>query len=137
MVIINLAILLCYGQQGYCSEQIQEQIVRNFYKWYFANDGEGKIPEHNDEIYNFVSKITVDSVRKQLCNNNINYFTKLGIYGYNKRIDVGRAIPVGKELFVVPVIFVRTNNEHVGAIVVLQKESGEFYITKIIDCYPF
>jgi len=137
--VLVLGIFLCYSQAGYCSEQTPEQIVRDFYAWYLSQDGNDgeKIPERRAEIYNFVSKQTVDAVLSQINCKTLSYFTKLGVFGGIARVDVGTAVPAGAKLFVVPITFIHTNNDRVGALVVLHEEAGKLRITKVIDKYPF
>jgi len=139
IIMISLATLLCYWQYGYCSEQAPEQVVHDFYKWYFENDKGDNIAIDNDEILKFVSKGTIENVRKEKCSD-IDYFRKVGSESYSwvtVRTTTGRAVLVARDIFIVPVTFVFKDDDPISIVVVLQKENGKLLITKIMDQHPY
>ena len=140
IIMISLVTLFCCWQHGYCSEQTPEQLVRDFYKWFFENDKEGKIAENNDGILNFISKDTIENVRKEKCSD-IDYFRKVGSESYkwtSVHTAIGSAVLVARDIFIVPVDFVfKDGEEHISVVVVLQKENGKLLITKIMDQHPY
>lgn len=139
MVRIVLACVLCgcSARAGYCAEQTPEQLVRDFYAWYFVADRGEDMAEKNDEIYKYVAKALVTDVRTDT--SGIYYFTKVGSYGSlwtGVVADVKNAVGIGGGVFMVPVEFV-LGQERRNVIALVKSYDGELKIFKVMDVYPF
>ena len=131
VTLIVLFTVVCCTRYGYCSEQTPEQFVHDFYEWYFKADQGEDSPGHSDEIYNFVSKKTVGYAREE--HTGVYYFTRVAGQLGDEHAVVGKAIPVNKDIFIVPVTFEKSKER---IVVILRKENGRLYITKVMDIYP-
>ena len=134
------------ARQGYCETQTPEQLVRNFYAWYFEADKGPVAAENKDEIYKYVARETVKYI-KELPPPSVSYFAKANTCNAiwnNPTVVVGKAIPMAGNTFVLPVTF-NLNFEFRGelchetyyVVVFVEKENKNFYITKVVDIYPY
>ena len=138
MICIALACALCgYGAvDSYCAERSPEQVVRDFYAWYFVmNRGQG-MAEKNDAIYKYVAKPRVTDVRADT--SGIYYFTKVGSYGAlwdGVVVNVKDAVGIGGGVSMIPVEFVLGENMR-NVVVLVKNYNGELKIFKVMDVYP-
>ena len=118
--------------------QTAEQRVRDFYQWYFEQDGYPEDIEKNDAIYMFVARATVDAIRKEN-NREVVYFTQFGEMhsGWSDvRVLVHDATEMSGGIVVIPVTFDFSWGKH-SVVVFMGKENNIFYIVKVIDAYPY
>lgn len=138
MICVALACALCgYGAvDSYCAEQSSEQVVRDFYAWYFVMNRGQDMAEKNDAIYKYVAKPLVADVRADT--SGIYYFTKVGSYGarwVDVVVDVKDAVGIGGGVSMKPVEFV-LGQERRNVIVLVKIYDGELKIFKVMDVYP-
>ena len=136
----NICIFL--GNQGYCKQQTPEQLVRDFYAWHFEKIREDKPYEQKPAIYAYVTKETIEYIDGDKYSTT-DYFTKIGMYSYawrNVKVKTGQVIAMSNDMFVVPVTFkIKDGNyqEDFFVVAFVKKENGSFYITKVVDIYPY
>ena len=140
LLFIALALPL---RQGYCEEQTPEQLVRDFYVWYFKMDEGAKRPEKSDEIYKYVAEKAVKYIR-HLPPGGVSYFAKANTYGsvgwVHPKIVVGESVPMAGDMYIVPVTFelrYEDYHEDYHVVVFVMKEKGIFHIIKVTDIYPY
>ena len=124
-----------------CAEQTPEQLVRDFYAWYFKADAATEAAIENDEIYMYVSKETVGYARSPYTDG-VDYFTKLGtdIDWKNTTLALGKRISMADDTYVIPVTFKGRLEDHMEdmlLIVYVKKENGSLYIYKVSNRYPY
>ena len=131
------------ARQGHCKTQTPEQLVRNFYAWYFEADKGSVAAENKDEIYKYVAWRTVKYI-KENPPANISYFAKANTFGSmgweNPTIIVGESIPMGGDVFVAPVTFklnYESYRKNISVVVFVKNENKHLYITKVVDIYPY
>jgi hypothetical protein len=137
-VIILLIALLYRVSDGYCGDETPEQLVRNFYRWYFKTDSGTALAENNDEIYSYFAEQTINNIRADK-QPKLYYFTRVGSYSLEwKYMEalVGAATQVAEDLFVIPVSFQPISGK-ITIIVVVCNIEGRLRITKIIDPCPY
>jgi hypothetical protein len=128
--------ILWWDSKGYSSQNTPEHVVQQFYAWYFHADNRSVPAEYNDEIFNYVHKITVKSVREN--RQSIYYFTKVGRYSFEwKEVEtiVEKAHVINETMSLIPVRF-KLSSEQYTIFVVVSRESEKLLITKVIDSYP-
>ena len=135
------------ARQGYCETQTPEQLVRDFYAWYFEADKGPVAAENKDEIYKYVAPETVEAIRKRYPPANVSYFARANTFNAiwtNPKVIVAESISMAEDVFVIPVTFelnykfrdkIWRDTYHV--IVFVKKEHDAFYIIKVDDIYPY
>jgi len=136
-----LLFLLLYSQPAFCAEQTPEQLVRDFYAWYFKADTQTEVALFNDEIYKYVAKETVDYARRTILDD-VTYFTKFGIdIAWEKMpMILGQKITMADDRYVIPVAFKwpsESRREDHLLVVYVKKENDTFLIYKVSDIYPY
>ena len=135
--VIFLLALMCLPVHGYSAGGTPEQIVRDFYGWYFKTDSGPTPAEYNDGIYAYVAEQTVHNVRA--CQDGVYYFTKMGSYSAewnDVKVLAGDAVTINEGIFIVPVTFILKSGSRT-VISVVRKENGKLRITKVIDPCPY
>ena len=140
-----LLLLLAFtlpARQGACEAQTPEQLVRDFYAWYFKADEGPVAAENKDEIYNYVTEKAVKYIKRRPLPT-VSYFAKANTFNAiwtNPEIIVGKAISMAGDMFVVPVTFKlrwEDYREDYHVVVYVLKESGIFRIVKVSDIYSY
>ncbi|MDR3044687.1 MAG: hypothetical protein LBU75_10595 [Desulfovibrio sp.] len=136
-IVTLVAMLFLHAVDGYCTERSPEQVVHDFYAWYFVADRGEDMAEKNDAIYKYVAKPLITDVRADT--SGIYYFTKVGSYGawwVDVVVDVKDAVSIGGGVSMIPVEFV-LGQERRSVIVLVKSYDGELKIFKVMDVYPF
>ena len=143
-VILLLLALTFPARQGYCEAQTPEQLVRDFYAWYFEGKEWPLDAWKKDEIYKYVSKETVKSILNRNSSLDISYFAKANTYGSagwgNPKVVVDKAVPMLDDVFIVPVTFKLSYEDYrkdYYVVVYVGKEDGLLRIIKVSDIYPY
>ena len=129
-------------QYGYCKSQTPEELVRDFYIWYFKTYNENLDPENSPELYKYVAAETAEYIQKNPPQD-IFYFTKATMAGSvwrTAKAAVAKSVPLGSDIFIVPVtIKIRDKDyqEDFYVVAFVKKENKNFYITKVVDIYPY
>ena len=114
-----------------------EQLVHDFYVWYFKVYDAIGLPARNGEMYKYVAKETVDYAKTY--DEEIDYFTQSGGFHSpwkNLQIIVGNPIAMENKTFVVPVTFdFSWGNWHI--VVFVKEENNALYIVKVTDIFPY
>jgi hypothetical protein len=136
-----LFLLFFYAQPAFCAEQTPEQLVRDFYAWYFKTDTQTEVALFNDEIYKYVAKETVDYARRMF-GGIPNYFLKFGtdIAWKKMPMTLGQKTAMADDRYVIPVTFKwppEDREDDILLVVYVKKENGIFLIYKVSDIYPY
>ena len=135
------------ARQGHCETQTPEQLVRDFYVWYFKADEGPVAAVDKNEIYKYVAPETVEAIRKRYPPANVSYFARANTFNAiwtNPKVIVAESIPMAEDVFVIPVTFelnykfrdkIWRDTYHV--IVFVKKEHDAFCIIKVDDIYPY
>lgn len=135
-IVFLISMLMLREVDGYCTERSPEQVVRDFYAWYFVAGCGEDMAEKNDAIYKYVAKPLVTDVRADT--SGIYYFTKVGSYGAwwdGVVVTVKDAVGIGGGVSMIPVEFV-LGQERRNVIVLVKSYDGELKIFKVMDVYP-
>lgn len=136
-IALLVSMLIFHAVDGYCTEKTPEQLVHDFYQWYFAENSGSDMAERRDEIHKYVARMLVDDVRKDT--SGIYYFTKVGSYGAwwdGAATEVKKAVEIGGGVFMVPVEFV-LERERRNVVALVKRYGGALKIFKVMDVYPF
>ncbi|MCL1939941.1 MAG: hypothetical protein FWG04_04705 [Desulfovibrionaceae bacterium] len=142
---LSLLLLLLFfnAQPAFCAEQTPEQLVRDFYAWFFKTDTETEVALFNDKIYTYVAKETVDYARRMIgVGDGLAYFTKFGVdIAWEKMpMTLGRQIAMADDRYVIPVSFKwpsEDREDDIHLVVYVKKENGKSLIYKVSDIYPY
>lgn len=136
-----LFFLFFQAQPSFGAEQTPEQLVRDFYAWYFEADTATEVADHNDDIYKYVDKETVAYARRTIPDG-LGYFLKLGTDIDWKRMTmiVGERIMMANDRYVIPVTFKGSLEDHMEDIILVvyvKRENNVLLIYKVSDIYPY
>jgi hypothetical protein len=143
LIVTSLMVFACFLLPAHAADRpdftppvTPEEFVREFYQWYFKADAGRELAEYNDEIYLYVAKETVDTLRKKKGGSNLYYFTKIGQSFNPERIQtiVHQATHLD-EIFIIPITFDDSSDKY-DAIVIVKNINGRFYIHSVMDIYP-
>lgn len=125
----------CFPVDGvYCKSETPVDFIREFYTWYMENIKDIKsMPIYNDKIYEYVYTCTVNRLRSDLHQGNMDtdYFLKTQDFDYDDdapSLKVYDAIGVHNSLFLVPV-----GKEKPYLLVFVQRTSEGWRIIKVED----
>ncbi len=136
-----LFFLLFQAQLAFSAEQTPEQLVRDFYAWYFKADTATEVAENNDAIYTYVDKETVAYARRTF-SDGLSYFVKFGtdIDWGRMTMILGEQIAMADDAYIIPATFRAPPQdcmEDILIIVYVKKQNGAFFIYKVSDIYPY
>lgn len=141
IMLSSLLLLALSSQSSVCARQTPEQFVREFYTWYIAVDNKGMNPICHSDIHRYVYGETVGNVQNPQFSDNRakrDYFLKT-LEGFHAipetRIVTGKATPLGKDFFAIPVT-ITDELKSQNVIVIVKNVQSSFKITKCIDIYP-
>ncbi len=140
--IFLLLAIAFHARQGHCEAQTPEQLVRDFYAWYFEADKGPVAAEDKPEIYKYVAAKAVKYI-KYFPPENVSYFVKANTFNAiweKPKIIVGKSVLMAGDMYIIPVTFkLRDENYHEDyhVVVFAMKENGSFYIIKVTDIYPY
>jgi hypothetical protein len=127
------ALFLCVPP-AQAAPRTPEELVRQFYAWYFMADA-GNVPAVNNKaIFTYVAPQTVKKARET---SRIYYFTRVGSYSsewIEVKVAVGKAVTVTETLAIVPVSFCLPSENRTVAVVV-GGAAGKRRITQVLDQY--
>ena len=113
-----------------------EQLVHDFYVWYGKSYEAMPLPEMNDEIYKYVSVYTVNRCRidyLKFCKDSDYFMKGNGIEAEDfVNMIIGKAVPVGDGVMVVPVTLTARGLERLPHFIVfVRKEEGKWRVIKV------
>ena len=140
--LLSLFVFLVCGlftiiQPAYCKDQTPEELVRNFYTWYFGELSKfGNLPELDNNVYKYIYPCLVNKLRIEYKtgSRDFNYFTYGNDYWpeLSNYITTGAAVKINDEVSIVPLGFGETKERSVpNLIVFVQREKDTLYITKV------
>ena len=137
MVLLASIILLASLSQSHGRSTNPQQLVHDFYTWYFKIYNELGIYARSGEIYNYVDRKLVDYV--DMHDDKIDYFTQMG-YRHapwtNVKTIVGNPIALKNKTFALPVTF-KFNWGKWHVVVFVEEENNALYIVRVMDIFPY
>jgi hypothetical protein len=141
--VMALALLLLHPPTAMAESKLDAPAARvaAFYSWFMKNDSDRSYPLNKQEIYDYVSKETVEKLRVDYkrggAPNGVDYFLKVQDYDgqdWLAHIELHPVIMLDG-VAVVPVTF--GSNQKVDVLVFLEKQSGLWKITKVDDTWAY
>lgn len=137
-IVLGMIFFQMAAAQSLPQQSTPEATVKAFYGWFIKRDAEDRgYPLMDKEIFHYVSKQTVDTLRTQYKHNNLpgdsEYFTNVQDFDETDWIahTVVRPAVMLDDIALVPVTF--GSAEKKTNVVFLRKIDGVWKITKVVD----